>query len=48
MDKFLSKLVGDDGVKIVVGVDFNSVAYLVSGILVAGILLIIINKRIIK
>jgi len=45
---FMSKLVGDDGVKFSISVDMISVIYLVAGALLSGILLILISKKLIK
>ncbi len=41
-------LIGEDGVKISVGVDMLSVTYLLVGAILAGTILILISKKLIK
>ena len=48
MNNLLSNVVGADGVKFSISVDLQSVAYLVGGAFVVGILLILISKKVIK
>ena len=48
MNDLLNKVVGTDGVKFSISVDVQSVLYLVGGTLMAGVLLILISKKVIK
>ena len=48
MNDLLNKVVGTDGVKFSISVEPQSVAYLVGGALLTGILLIVISKKVIK
>ena len=41
-------LSGDKAFKFEIGVDFQSIAYLIGGALAVGILLILISKKVIK
>jgi len=45
---FLSSIVGVDGIKFNISIDMTSVLYLIGGALAAGVLLILISKKVIK
>lgn len=43
-----SNLIGADGVKISIGIDMVSVTYLLVGAVLAGTILILISKKLVK
>jgi hypothetical protein len=47
-NNLLTNLIGVDGIKFSISVDLASVAYLVGGALLAGVLLIVISKKMIR
>ena len=48
MSDIFGNIVGADGIKINIGVDLTSAAYLALAALLAGTILILISKKIIK
>jgi len=48
MNDLLNKVVGQDGVKFSISVEWDTILYLAGGALVVGVLLILISKKLIK
>ena len=48
MNDILGNLIGQDGVKVNIGIDMTSAAYLGAVAVLAGTILILISKKIIK
>ena len=47
-NSFITSLIGEDGIKFNISIDFSSLLYLMSGAVAVGILLILFSKAIKK